>query len=175
MLRFALTNILISYPKLLTAQTDGSDCLSGTSGLVCCPSNSPGTDGCMYAGSVCCGYGAYCATGQFCSPPNNGEVNCCFDSACETVVYSGGVPVVPYTEASLFTASPTAAGTTTATGSPQATGKSTPTTKPSGSATNASPAATKTSAGEKMVQVDLMAGLLVPLFAIAWTVLGAQL
>jgi hypothetical protein len=75
--------------------------------------------------------------------------------------------VVPYTEASLFTASPTAAGTTTATG------KSTPTTKASGSATNASPAATKTSAGEKMVQVDLMAGLLVPLFAVGWTLLGA--
>jgi hypothetical protein len=96
-------------------------------------------------------------------------VNCCFDSACETVVYSGGVPVVPYTEASLFTASPTATGTTTATGSPQTTGKA------SGSATNASPAATKTSAGEKMVQVGLMAGLLVPLFAMVWTLLGAQL
>jgi hypothetical protein len=127
----------------------------------------------MFAGSVCCGYGAYCAIGQFCSPPDNGVVNCCFDSACETVVYNGGVPVVPYTEASLFTASPTAAGTTIATGSPQTTGKSTPTTKAATSATNASPAATKTSAGEKMVQVDLMAGLLVPLFAVAWTLLGA--
>jgi len=150
---------------------DGGSCLGGT-GLDCCPGNQAGTSGCMFAGSVCCGYGAYCAAGQFCSPPNNGEVNCCFDSACNTVVYSGGVPVIAYTDASLYTSN-TAAATTTVGGAPQTTGKSTPTTKAGGSATNGSPAATKTSAGELMVKVD-MARLLVPLFAMVWTLLGAQ-
>jgi hypothetical protein len=126
----------------------------------------------MWAGSVCCGDGVYCGPNQFCSPPDNGNVNCCFDKACNTVVYSGGIPVVPYTDQSLYT-SQTAAVTTA--GTAQTTGESTSTAKTSGSATNGSPAATKTSAGELTVQVDLMAGLLVPLFTMAWTLLGSQL
>ena len=168
--RFALANILTSYLKLLTTQTDGGSCLSGT-GLDCCPSSQAGTSGCMQAGSVCCGYGFYCGPGQFCSPPNNGEVNCCFDSACSTVV-DIGINVIAYTDASLFTAKTTAAATTTAAGSAQTTGTTTPTTKAGSSATNGSPAATKTSAGELMVKLD-MAGLLLPLFALVWTLLGA--
>ena len=170
--RSALADILTSYPKLLTTQTDGGTCAPNQddTGLVCCPSSQAGTSGCMQAGSVCCGYGFYCGPGQFCSPPNNGEVNCCFDSACNTVVDSG-VPVIAYTDASLFTAK-TAAATTTAAGSAQTTGTTTPTTKAGSSATNGSPAATKTSAGELMVKLD-MAGLLLPLFALVWTLLGA--
>jgi hypothetical protein len=81
--------------------------------------------------------------------------------------------VIAFTDASLYTAK-TAAATTTAAGSPQTTGASTPTTKAGGSATNGGPAATKTSAGELMVKVE-MEGLLVPLFAMVWTLLGAQL
>lgn len=79
--------------------------------------------------------------------------------------------MIAFTDASLYTAKP-AAATTTAAGSPQTTGESTLTTKAGGSATNGSPAATKTSAGELMVKVD-MAGLLVPLFAMVWKILGA--
>ncbi|KAN0105944.1 hypothetical protein V8E51_008820 [Hyaloscypha variabilis] len=152
---------------------DGGTCAPNQddTGLVCCPSSQAGTSGCMQAGSVCCGYGFYCGPGQFCSPPNNGEVNCCFDSACSTVV-DIGINVIAYTDASLFTAKMTAAATTTAAGSAQTTGTSTPTTKSGSSATNGSPAATKTSAGELMVKLD-MAGLLLPLFALVWTLLGA--
>ena len=126
----------------------------------------------MWSGSVCCGGGKYCGPNQFCSSPNNGEVNCCLDSACNTVVYSGGIDVIAYTDQSLYP-SETAAATTSA-GSPQTTRESTPTTKKSGSTTNGSPTATATSAAELTVQVDLMAGLLVPFFAMVWTLLGTQ-
>ena len=90
-------------------------------------------------------------------------------------MYSGAIDVVAYTDQSLYTSETAATATTTSASSAQTTGKSTPTTKTSGSATNGGPAATKTSAGELTIQFDMMTGLFVPLFAVVWTLLGAQL
>ena len=73
----------------------------------------------MWPGSVCCGEGKYCGPNQFCSPPNNGEVNCCFDSACNTVVYSGGIDVIANNDQSVHPS--VRAVTTTSDGSTQTT------------------------------------------------------
>jgi len=83
---------------------------------------------------------------------------------------------VAFTDASLFTASPTgeSAPTTIPAGGAQATGAGSPTTNAGGAtATGASPKATKSSAGELMVRVDV-AGVSLPVFAMIWVLLGVQ-